>query len=199
MVTTVKPQAGDGERGGRWKGSSKSECGMHVAQDAKSLYDIAKLARRVREGYAWDLEAAKRAHDAGVLTVTEDTFEQMVIKDEGHILLEMYAPWCPHCQEFEPTFNKIAGEAIKVRTDGGTGVRLGRMDRWQNEVPAHLDKNFAMSGFPTMFLVLKDCRDRPIEYDDHSHKMGDVMTWIRKQVRNGCSAEESAEEPKTEL
>ena len=61
-------------------------------------------------------------------------------------------------QEFEPTFNKIAGEAIKVRTDGGTGVRLGRMDRWQNEVPAHLDKNFAMSGFPTMFLVLKDCR-----------------------------------------
>ena len=42
--------------------------GMHVAQDAKSLYDIAKLARRVREGYAWDLEAAKRAHDAGVLT-----------------------------------------------------------------------------------------------------------------------------------
>ena len=42
-------------------------------------------------------------------------------------------------------------------------------------------------------------RDRPIEYDDHSHKMGDVMTWIRKQVRNGCSAEESAEEPKTEL
>ena len=28
----------------------------------------------------------------------------------------------------------------------------------QNEVPKHLEEKYAMSGFPEMFLVLKDCR-----------------------------------------
>ena len=155
MVTTDKPLEGDGERGGRWKGSSKSECGMHVAQDANSLYDIAKLATRVRDGYSWDQKASLRAAAAGVLTVTEDNFEQVVVKDPGHILLEMYAPWCPHCQEFEPTYNKIAAVAGKLKQGG---VRLARMDRWQNKVPDALEARFAMSGFPTMFLVLEGCR-----------------------------------------
>jgi thiol-disulfide isomerase/thioredoxin len=155
MVTTDKPLEGDGERGGRWKGSSKSECGMHVAQDANSLYDIAKLATRVRDGYSWDQKASLRAAAAGVLTVTEDNFEQVVVKEPGHILLEMYAPWCPHCQEFEPTYNKIAAVAGKLKQGG---VRLARMDRWQNKVPDDFEARFAMSGFPTMFLVLEGCR-----------------------------------------
>jgi len=188
MVTTEKPVEGEGERGGRWKGSSKSECGMHVAQDANTLYDVAKLANRVRAGYTWDLKARERADAAGVLTVTEENFEQLVMKDQGHILLEMYAPWCPHCQDFEPSYNKVVPEARKVTQDGPEGVRLARMDRWQNKVPATVGSAFEMSGFPTMFLVLKDCRDRPILYDDKGHTVGDVMTFIRRHVRAGCKS-----------
>ena len=50
-------------------------------------------------------------------------------------------------------------------------------------------------------------RDRPIEYEnDKNDKVGDVIAWIRRHVRNGCSAlpsappgPEPAEDPKQEL
>jgi hypothetical protein len=54
-------------------------------------------------------------------------------------------------------------------------------------------------------------RDRPIEYvNDEGDKMGDVIAWIRRHVRNGCSAlpseppgpepaEDPAADPKEEL
>ena len=35
---------------------------------------------------------------------------------------------------------------------------MARMERWQNKVPASVGSAFEMSGFPTMFLVLQDCR-----------------------------------------
>ena len=36
-----------------------------------------------------------------------------------------------NAQDYEATFNRIAGPAIDIKTDGGPGVRLGRMDRFQ--------------------------------------------------------------------
>ena len=57
----------------------------------------------------------------------------------AHILLEVYAPWCSHCQHFEPTFNSLAAQLIGrgAGTSGiGTGAQgpvvVARMDGYQN-------------------------------------------------------------------
>ena len=60
-------------------------------------------------------------------------------------LLEVYAPWCPHCQHFEPTYNALAARAAKTK-DAQSGRPLsellvvGRMDGWQNPVPARFPR-----------------------------------------------------------
>ena len=50
--------------------------------------------------YAWDEGARAQAQDAGVLTVTEDNFDEVVMKQQGPVLLMMYAaPARVHCLE----------------------------------------------------------------------------------------------------
>jgi thioredoxin-like negative regulator of GroEL len=53
---------------------------------------------RLGTGYRWDEGARMRGEAAGVLTVTQDQFEQVVGQEAGPLLLMFYAPWCPHCQ-----------------------------------------------------------------------------------------------------
>ena len=188
MVSTEKPDdISEGERAGRWKGSKKSECGMHLAQDAKSLNAVAQLATRVRNGYAWDEGARAQAQDAGVLTVTEDNFDEVVMKQQGSVLLMMYAPWCPHCQQYAPTYNELAAEAKagRIKTPDHVPLRIARMDRWQNEVPKSVAAAYEMSGFPSVFLVLEACRDRPILHEE----AGDVtVAWLEARLAAGCEA-----------
>ncbi len=47
------------------------------------------------------------------------------------VLLEVYAPWCGHCKELAPTYEKL-GKAIKAA--GIHDVVIAKMDGTTNEV-----------------------------------------------------------------
>lgn len=57
----------------------------------------------------WDEQSTARAAAAGVVQLYRSTFEQAVTRGYPgkHLLVELYAPWCPHCQAFEPDFNQV--------------------------------------------------------------------------------------------
>ncbi|PHJ14645.1 protein disulfide-isomerase-like, partial [Cystoisospora suis] len=38
-------------------------------------------------------------NDGPVRIVVRDTFEDMVLKSDKDVLLEVYAPWCGHCKK----------------------------------------------------------------------------------------------------
>ncbi len=47
--------------------------------------------------------------------VVGKTVEDVVFDDSRDVLLEVYAPWCGHCQELEPTYKKLATRFKNVR------------------------------------------------------------------------------------
>eukprot|EP00903_Cladosiphon_okamuranus_P010378 g9817.t1 len=84
---------------------------------------------------------AVRAH-AEVVDITGETFKS-VVDGSANVLLEFYAPWCGHCKQLAPEYEKL-GEYFSKEKDG---VMIAKVDSTAHEATAAL---FDVSSFPTL-------------------------------------------------
>jgi thioredoxin 1 len=80
-----------------------------------------------------------------VVTVTEDTWEQEVLKSDTPVLVDFWAQWCGPCRMVAPVLDQIAEEM-----DGK--VRIAKLDVDSNQQIAY---QFQVQSIPT-FILFKD-------------------------------------------
>eukprot|EP01053_Blabericola_migrator_P005782 Blabericola_migrator_1__5781@NODE_292_length_10275_cov_168_705525_g240_i0_p8_GENE_NODE_292_length_10275_cov_168_705525_g240_i0NODE_292_length_10275_cov_168_705525_g240_i0_p8_ORF_typecomplete_len138_score14_18Thioredoxin/PF00085_20/1_3e12AhpCTSA/PF00578_21/0_00064Thioredoxin_8/PF13905_6/0_00097Thioredoxin_7/PF13899_6/0_0015Thioredoxin_7/PF13899_6/7_4e03ERp29_N/PF07912_13/0_0065Thioredoxin_2/PF13098_6/0_0091Redoxin/PF08534_10/0_011TraF/PF13728_6/0_024Thioredoxin_4/PF13462_6/0_094Thioredoxin_4/PF13 len=73
------------------------------------------------------------------------------------ILLEVYAPWCPHCRAFVSDYERLAQD-IEAQYQGE--VVVARYDGAHFPIPHYIDAEY----FPSFFLFGK-ALDRPLSYE----------------------------------
>lgn len=112
--------------------------------------------------------------------VTEETFKDQVAEADSNVLLEVYAPWCGHCQHFGPVYREAGEMAIKAGIKGGVAVR--RMDGYQNKIPAEYAERFPVKGFPTIFLHKKDSKEAAVVYSGERHEASDLLGWVKESI-----------------
>lgn len=64
-----------------------------------------------------------------VKVVCSKDYEKLVTGSGNFVLLELYAPWCPHCQKLEPIYEEVAKNLSHVED-----LTLAKMDFTKNEV-----------------------------------------------------------------
>jgi len=74
-----------------------------------------------------------------VVILTTDNFDTQI--QEGSWLLEFYAPWCGHCKNLVPTYDKLATE-VKGK------FNVGKMDCTTNQDTC--SNRFGVRGYPTI-------------------------------------------------
>jgi thiol-disulfide isomerase/thioredoxin len=187
-VSTEKVDESEGERGGRWRGQNRTECGIHHHTSASDSEGLAQRAERVRQGYAWEQRALQRAKDLGVTQVTQETFAAEVADSPQAVLLDVYVPWCPHCRQFEPKFNEIA-TALRRKADEGheSAVLAMRFDAYENRIPDALKGLFPIDGYPTLFLVPPKMGSRPLKYTGSRTEAGVVVQWVHETLRKAAN------------
>ena len=80
--------------------------------------------------------------DGDVRIVVGDSFDEIVRDPTKDVLIEVYAPWCGHCQALEPTYHKLA-----TRFKDVSSVVIAKMDGTKNEHAA-----IDVEGFPSIYF-----------------------------------------------
>ena len=78
------------------------------------------------------------------VVITNDNFEEEVVKSDKPVLLDFWAPWCGPCQMLSPIVDKIAAEHEEIK--------VGKVNVDDNE---ELAMKFKTMSIPTL-LVFKD-------------------------------------------
>ncbi len=76
------------------------------------------------------------------VTVTDNNFEQEVLKSEKPVLVDFWADWCMPCKMMEPTFKSLSEQY-------NSKIKFGKLNTDENP---RIPTQYNIMGIPTVIL-----------------------------------------------
>jgi thioredoxin 1 len=77
-----------------------------------------------------------------IINVTDDSFENDVLKASGAVLVDFWAPWCGPCKQIAPILTEIAA-------DMGDKITIAKIDIDDNP---NTPGKYGVRGIPTLMV-----------------------------------------------
>jgi len=110
----------------------------------KGSRDVPTLKRFISDELGDEAEHASSTTEKavqGAVDLTDDTFIDHV--SQGSHFVKFFAPWCSHCQNLAPTWQKLA---VKVKDD----VTVGKIDCTQSQKVCSM---YNVMSYPTLLWI----------------------------------------------
>ncbi len=89
-----------------------------------------------------------------VINITEQNFDEIVLKSDKPVLIDFFATWCGPCRMVSPIVDEIADE----RDD----IKVGKVDV---DASSELARQFGVASIPTLILVENgEVKDKIVGY-----------------------------------
>ena len=118
--------------------------------------------------------------------VTDQTFEQEVLKADAPVLVDFWATWCGPCRMVAPVLEEVASEQ-------GDRIRVAKLDVDANPITAG---RFGVRAIPTM-IVFKNGReaDRIVGYHPKPQLMQKLTPHLTMAAPSAAAPSASATAP----
>lgn len=116
-----------------------------------------------------------------VIELTDSNFDKLVLNSDDVWLVEFFAPWCGHCKNLAPQWEKAASE-LKGK------VKLGALDATVHTLKA---AQFGVQGYPTIKYFPGGKKDPESVRDyDGGRQSSDIVTWALEKYTENIPAPE---------
>jgi protein disulfide-isomerase len=105
------------------------------------------------------------------ISLTAETFQNLVTMTQEPWFIKFYAPWCHHCQAMQPIWHQL-GKEMKGK------LHIGEVNC---EVESRLCKDVRLRGYPTILFFRGGER---VEYDG-LRGLGDFISYANKAIAIG--------------
>eukprot|EP00055_Hartaetosiga_balthica_P007616 m.26429 g.26429 ORF g.26429 m.26429 type:complete len:175 (-) comp5857_c0_seq2:1108-1632(-) len=123
--------------------------------------------------------AAEFEKEDGVIVATDSNFDDIIAANENAIV-EFYAPWCGHCKQIAPIWDKL-GEAF----EGEDNVVIAKIDATSNEL-----EDQEIQGFPTLKFFHPD---GTVSEFDGGRDIADFVKYVNEHAGTNVAVPEFAE------
>lgn len=132
------------------------------------------------------------------VVLTEANFNDTVLKGGRNAFVKFHAPWCGHCREIRPVWDKL-GEVHKDSKEAKT-VLIGDVDCTDDEAKPICDR-ISLSGYPTFKFFTRETGEEGADYhygrtlegfDDFVTKDLMQVTWCNAKTKENCNDEQLA-------
>ena len=117
--------------------------------------------------------------NSGVIDLNPSNFQKEVLNSDSIWIVEFYAPWCGHCQQLVPEYQKAA-KALK-----GV-VKVGAVNADEHK---SLGGQYGVRGFPTIKVFGLD-KKKPTDFNGQRTSQG-IIDVSLKAVRDLVNAQQS--------
>ncbi len=133
--------------------------------------------------------AALYGPKSDVIQAGDNDFKNLVLKEPGVVIVEFYAPWCGHCKQLTPEYEKAAATLKGV-------AKVVAVDATAHQ---SLAQKYQIQGFPTLKIFGAD-KKSPVDYQGErsanaivSEVMRNVNTLIKDRTSGGKSKKSKTE------
>ncbi|MFH4974113.1 hypothetical protein AB6A40_000822 [Gnathostoma spinigerum] len=124
-----------------------------------------------------------------VIELTDDNFEEQVLHSKDMWLVEFYAPWCGHCKQLKPHWEKVA-------TELNGKVKVAALDATVHRKMAEM---FGIQGFPTIKFFSPGSSASDAQDYDGSRTASDILSWINDKINENRPPPEVVEATSPEV
>ena len=104
------------------------------------------------------------SRSSGVVELTSNNFDHRVKDSQGVWIVEFYAPWCGHCKNLAPEYQKAAKALAGIVNVGGINC----------DEEKQLCGQYGIQGFPTI-KVFGANKNKPEDYNGQRNAQGIVQ------------------------
>jgi len=106
-----------------------------------------------------------------VVPLASSNFTSFIMNTDKDVLVNFYAPWCPHCQQFAPDYIQTA-----KLLENNTNIVLAAIDAWKFH---QVGEKYHIRGFPTVLLFLRSKKEAPIEYAGWKRNVDNLIAFVQ--------------------